>query len=271
MAVLYRKTEGIEVLSCTDPFAFKPHIHNRYVVWLNTGCGEHYRIKGESNILQPGSLCIFEPGLVHANHPCAENRRHLCSFYVEPSFFEDLATQCSTRHSSFGFEKKPVKDLALWRKVAALHRDFFREPRVSDLASDSVEIFSSLLFRHGGHQDKVDCPPGLTADRCDRRVIRAIDYFHAHLSEEIRLQELAGRLGCTQFHLIRLFRNHKGLSPHAFLRQLRLGYARQLLEDGHPIAHAAAETGFADQSHLTRDFKARFGLTPMQYRMNLTR
>ncbi len=259
----------MEVLSCTDPFAFKPHIHDRYVVWLNTGCGEHYSLKGETDILQPGSISIFEPGLVHANHPCEGDKRHLCSFYVESKFFDDLAMQCNDGgNPSYGFERKTVKDKELWTQLARLHQNFFLNSRNSDLDSHVIEIFTSLMIRHGSTKLK-----GLNGkaspsfpDTCDSRVNQAIDYFYANLAHEIRLKDLAEILGCTQFHLIRLFRTHKGLSPHAFLLQLRLEHARNLLEKGSPIADTAASSGFSDQSHLTRAFKARYGLTPMVYK-----
>ncbi len=269
MAIAYKHYPGMEVLSCTDPFAFKPHIHDRYVVWLNTGCGEHYSLKGEADILQPGYISIFEPELVHANHPCAGDKRHLCSFYVEPKFFDDLAIQCNDGgHPSYGFERKTVKDRELWTQLALLHRNFFSESRISDLDSNVIEIFISLLTRHGSARLKD--PSGRKHPSfhttLDSRVNQAIDYFHANLAHEIRLKDLAGILGCTQFHLIRLFRTHKGLSPHAFLLQLRLEHARSLLEKGSPIAETSAASGFSDQSHLTRAFKTRYGLTPMVYK-----
>ncbi len=269
MAIAYKHYPGMEVLSCTDPFAFKPHLHERYVVWLNTGCGEHYSLKGKTDILQPGAISIFEPGLVHANHPCAVDKRHLRSFYVEPAFFEDLAMQCSDGgNPSFRFERKTVKDKELWSRLALLHGSFFSGSRNFDLESDVIETFTSLITRHGAARLKDMTGKGYSSfpNMVDTRVNQAIDYFHANLDQEIRLKELAATLGCTQFHLIRLFRTHKGLSPHAFLLQLRLEHARKRLENGRPISDTAASAGFSDQSHLTRTFKARYGLTPMVYK-----
>lgn len=261
MTMAYKHLPGMEVLSCTAPFEFKPHIHNRYVVWLNTGCGEHFSVKGETDILQPGSVSIFEPGLVHANRPCSEQDRHLRSFYVDREFFDDLAGQHNNRRPFSGFERRTFTDPDLWCQMAVLNQDIISGTDPSMLESRIIETFISLLTRHGGLGQNPD-----RHDTCDARVKKAVEYFHAHIGCEIRLKKLAQMLDCTQFHLIRLFRTHKGMSPHAFLLQLRLEHARSLLENGRPIALAALESGFSDQSHLTRVFKSRYGLTPAVYR-----
>ena len=46
----------------------------------------------------------------------------------------------------------------------------------------------------------------------------------------------------------------------------RLDLAREWIQRGHPLAAVACDAGFADQAHLTRVFKAAFGLTPARYR-----
>ena len=53
-----------------------------------------------------------------------------------------------------------------------------------------------------------------------------------------------------------------GTSPHRFQVGRRLARAQEMIAAGVPLSEAAAATGFADQSHLTRHFSARFGVTP---------
>lgn len=72
--------EGLEVLSCSSGREFKSHLHDGYVLWLNSESGEKYRLNGCSDILQPGSISIIEPETVHSNSPCCSERRHLRSF-----------------------------------------------------------------------------------------------------------------------------------------------------------------------------------------------
>lgn len=65
--------------------------------------------------------------------------------------------------------------------------------------------------------------------------------------------------------MIRRYRREAGISPYAHFSAIRLDKARHLLAEGQPVAAVAAELGFADQSHLGRQFLATFGTTPGTY------
>jgi AraC-like DNA-binding protein len=55
------------------------------------------------------------------------------------------------------------------------------------------------------------------------------------------------------------------MTPHAYVTQVRVRRAKSLLREGLPIAMVAAEAGFYDQAHLTRQFKCIVGVTPGRY------
>ena len=59
------------------------------------------------------------------------------------------------------------------------------------------------------------------------------------------------------------------MSPHAYLVRLRLEHAGELIRRGRPLVDAALETGFSDQSHLTRLFKTHYGVTPGEFRRQI--
>ena len=63
-----------------------------------------------------------------------------------------------------------------------------------------------------------------------------------------------------------VFRARFGFTPHAYLTQVRVARARELLAAGAPIARVAFAVGFADQSHLTNRFKQWVGVTPAEFR-----
>jgi AraC-like DNA-binding protein len=69
----------------------------------------------------------------------------------------------------------------------------------------------------------------------------------------------------SPFHMIRVFSRTMGISPYAYLDQLRVLRGQALLSKGWSISHAAYAAGFSDQSHFTRHFKRVLGLTPGLY------
>lgn len=91
------------------------------------------------------------------------------------------------------------------------------------------------------------------------------DLLHASFAEYLTANDLARAAGRSRFQVYRLFREQYGLSPSAYLRQLRLRAARRALAAGEPPGHVAAATGFADQAHLTRWFRRTYGITPATY------
>jgi len=80
------------------------------------------------------------------------------------------------------------------------------------------------------------------------------------------LADLARLTGLSRYQVLRRFERAYGLPPHAWLLRRRAERARVLIRDGVTLAAAAAATGFADQSHLTRVFARQFGFTPGAWR-----
>ena len=80
------------------------------------------------------------------------------------------------------------------------------------------------------------------------------------------LAELAALTGLSRYQFLRAVSRQVGTTPYAYLMQRRVWHARRLLATGVPPSEAAAATGFADQSHLTRAFVRQYGVTPGAFR-----
>lgn len=265
MNLLYKNSfnQELEVLSCKGDQHFQPHLHDGYVLWLNSESGEHYDLKGGSYTLDIGSISIIEPGVIHANRPSNIKKRHLRSFYISEKFLSYLSQKlCGECCDDLVFSTAVLKDPILWKKLLFLHEKHLYEYSPLELENDTILVFADLL--HALQNQKL---LDRHTDISEERVDRTIDYFHSNIKKSITLDELSSINNCTTYHLIRLFRQKKGLSPHAYLIQLRLEHARKLLLSGQSIVDAALESGFSDQSHLSRRFKKRYGLTPGKYLM----
>jgi AraC-like DNA-binding protein len=78
----------------------------------------------------------------------------------------------------------------------------------------------------------------------------------------VRVEELADEIGWSRKRLWSRFRAQLGITPKRAARLVRFDHAVHLLAAGHPVADAATESGYVDQSHLHREVREFAGLTP---------
>jgi|SRR5581483_10109117 len=103
------------------------------------------------------------------------------------------------------------------------------------------------------------------------RLARAADFIRDNRTRSLKLQDICVAADLSPSHLIRAFKQHYGLTPHAYQLNCRIELCRSRLRAGHSIADVALEAGFADQAHFQRTFKRFVAATPGQYQRRLTR
>jgi AraC family transcriptional regulator len=95
----------------------------------------------------------------------------------------------------------------------------------------------------------------------------ARDFLHENAFASLSMTQIAREAGRHEIHLAREFRRFFGVPVGAYLRRLRIEQAqRMVLGSKTPISEIAQCCGFASHAHLCREFKARFGVTPSEYR-----
>jgi AraC family transcriptional regulator len=99
------------------------------------------------------------------------------------------------------------------------------------------------------------------------RLNRVIDYMRTHLDQQISLAELAAVCSISVSHFTRTFRQATRRSPHAFLTDLRLEKAKELLEQTHlSITSIALSCGFEQPQYFATQFRRKLGWTPSAWR-----
>lgn len=159
--------------------------------------------------------------------------------------------------------RSPIEDKSVFPllRTDVLHRseatDAFTDAVASSSSSTAYieEALCRLLLRCSFQTDAV------TARGVDavRAACLIIDEKYASL---IRTETLARWVGFHTSHFVRLFHRVTGIAPQAYVRQVRVARARQLICDGVELAQAAQLVGFCDQPHLTREFKKVYGVAP---------
>jgi len=100
------------------------------------------------------------------------------------------------------------------------------------------------------------------------RVNKVIKMIDAEYANDISLADLASSAGLSMSHLISLFKRRTGRTPHAYLIDRRIERAVDLLcSTSRPIATIAIESGFLDQSQMTKMFRKRLACTPRSVRL----
>lgn len=99
-------------------------------------------------------------------------------------------------------------------------------------------------------------------------VLRAVELMRQRLAHSLSLEEMAQASGVSPFHFARQFKAATGHPPHEYLMRLRVDHAQELIaRQGRnwTLAAIAHESGFADQSHMSRHFRRVLGVTPGEF------
>jgi transcriptional regulator GlxA family with amidase domain len=103
-------------------------------------------------------------------------------------------------------------------------------------------------------------PPGVSP-----AIQGVLDFIECNYAQPISLAELSAMCGLSLHRFVTVFRCQVGIPPHQYVCRTRVRRARTLLRQGVPLAAVALDTGFCDQSHLSRHFKRQCGITPGRF------
>ena len=202
-----------------------------------------------------GDVITVNPGEVHDGAPIGEARAW-SMLYLAPSLVGSIVADMTEGALTTRELHAPVvTDVRLARLFKAA-RTAVTSADPDDGAGEAnlILLFAALL------QTKPRPPP-----RAPRRLALVKERIDDDPAATHPLEELAWLAGLSRFQAIRGFVRLTGFTPHGYVIQRRLDFARRLVRDGSALAAAAAEAGFADQSHFHRAFVARYGLTPGSY------
>jgi AraC-like DNA-binding protein len=233
-------------------FRYARHSHECYAFGAIEEGAMRFWHGGTEHVAAAGEIIALNPGAVHDGRPETVEGCRYRMLYVERSTIEDLIPR------SDALTGPVLRDPQLARGISRFTRSS-AEPLAEQ--SGFAEVLYHLFARYGA-PPLAERPAALERE-C---VARAKSCMMERMGEPLHLAEVAAAAQLSTFYFLRTFKRATGMPPHAYLNQIRLERARELLRAGEPPAQVALATGFADQSHLTRRFKGAFGLTPSQYR-----
>lgn len=254
---------GLELLSARFiEHRFAPHVHDGHVIAVLEAGAERYRYRGVEHLAGAGSIALLNPDEVHTGSKGVEQGWQYRVFYPQPGTLEALLVELDLPCAAPPMFRDSVhQDPVLAVRLSALHR-LLEEPQACALQRQTLwrEVMLELLQRYA----RLPSPGRVTQE--PRAVALGKELLASQLREPPSLEQLAAAVNLSPFHFVRVFRRATGLPPHAWLKQRRLEQARALLKSGCTPLNVALQLGYADQSHLTRQFKQAYGVAPGEYR-----
>jgi AraC-like DNA-binding protein len=253
--------EGVELFrSSRTRYCFPKHFHDTYSIRLLEAGAVESLYLGRRNVLTAGDIDVLEPGIVHTASAAGEEGWSCRCLYISTKFLEYSALE-------FGATRLPPLESLLERNERPLFLRFQWAHYHLEADSDELEgetlltgALAALVARFAGRPHKV-----IQAGHEPRHVATIRNFLDEHYGRQASLADLARMVELNPVYLVRCFRRHIGLPPHAYRRQVRLNQACRMLRLGVRASEVACAVGFADQSHLTRVFKHVMGVTPAQY------
>ena len=233
-----------------------PHVHSAYVLGVVDQGSVWVTVDRASYLAVPGSVILLAPFVVHTELPEAGGWSFRYLYPSEAVVRSALGVHGAGRRA-LDFAHPVLHNPAIAAAISRVH-DVIRHDQPEMRETDDFVRLVRLL-RESAARAPVFRPP------VDRRNIYAVrDMLTERPIRNVRLADLAGAAGLSQFHFARVFKSEIGLPPYAYFEQVRIAHAHDLIHQGHDLTAVAYELGYADQSHLTRHFHRGSFTTPGQ-------
>lgn len=237
---------------------FPNYFHEYYVIGFVESGERCLSCKNNEYAIQKGNVLLFNLG---DNHACVQNDGGTLDyrgFNISKEVMLDLTEEVTGKRELPGFSENVIFDEEVICYLHPLHEmvmkglcDFGKEENL-------LLLISMLIQRYG--QPFENCIP-----ECRGEIEKACRFMEQHFAERIYLDQICRYAGLSKSTLLRAFTKSKGVTPYSYLKNIRIGEAKKLLEQGFPPIEAALRTGFSDQSHFTNYFNRFIGLSPFLF------
>ncbi len=234
--------------------AYAPHRHDTYAIGVTLSGVQSFHYRGERRHCLPGQRHILHPDELHDGMAGGAGGFAYRILYLDPGLI------CSALGgAALPFVADAVADLSptdhgLTRALARLNDPIDALEHV-----EIVAAVADLLALAARTSPRKSTAAPLAS------VTRVRDLIIADPTKRHALETLEAIADLDRWALARHFRAAFGASPTQFRTMRQLDAVRRQIRSGDPLAEAALAAGFSDQSHMTRQFKRAYGLTPARW------
>ena len=252
------------------PNTVEVHHHDFYEVYFLLSGEVAYWVDGRIIRLTPGDLLFINPMELH--RPITDQDKPVCErfvLWVNREYLEGLSTaqvklnSCfDTSHPNHSHLIRPAKAerAVLMARMGELVRESYSKDFGSDISARGIFLqlmvqLNRLALGTERHQEGEELSP---------LVQNAMSYIGENLSSALSLEEIAGQLFVSKYHLSHAFSREVGVSVYRYIMLRRLMLARQQLTAGESAGQVCRNCGFSDYTSFYRAFKSEYGISPRE-------
>ena len=248
---------GVEAVEAATDHVFPKHTHEQFGIGVIRR-GAQKSLSGRGVVdAGPGDVITVNPGEVHDGMPIGDQGRAWAMLYFDPAVILDAVSHVTERSAGTELRHPVLNDREAAANLLRLYS--IVTDNADRLMIQAESLLLSLVNR------LISERTARPLDRLPQSLHRAKSLIDDRPTDDLSLGDLADASGLSRFQVLRGLTKMTGLTPHAYLMQKRTDLARRLIRRGLVLADVAAASGFADQSHMTRIFVSKYGVTPGAY------
>ncbi|MET1247740.1 AraC family transcriptional regulator [Sporolactobacillus sp. STCC-11] len=253
------QAKSIEIKTCANAIhTSRTHFHDEVSIGLIEKGNCRTEINNRLFTLSSQTLLVIPSGTVHRCQPLDVKNWRFTMVYIGNSWFSKFSDDriCSGRIYP-NLKLNAFKQLITTFQQLGDH--LINSSNELNALIDLMDVMD--LHEHSSMKQEPETPTS-------EKITRIKHYLSKNYLSRITLENLSEIASINKYQLIRQFYLHTGLTPQKYLINLRINAAKKKLQNHEPIIDVAAASGFYDQSHFDKYFKAYTGVSPMHYCSN---
>ncbi len=248
-----------------EPVDWHYHTFHKIILFLSGRAA--YGIEGKSYPLESGDLIVVPSGCIHRPElaPGAPYERVIV--YISPEFLRaagapgcDLESCFTQARTQFRFVLRPgAGRRSFTAALSALEQEQGGQHFGSELMARALFLQFLIGVSRGMAENRLEY---VSSSACDEKIVAILQYLSLHLTEELRIDDLAARFYISKYHMMRRFKEETGYTIHNYVVTKRLMLAREKIADGMPVGEACYACGFGEYSAFARAYKKQFSVSP---------
>lgn len=259
---------GVELMTASlQSHDYSPHVHDGFVLAVTEEGSSWFNSRGVREFAATDRVLIFNPDEPHSGNMKDCTHWNYRAFYINWEAVCHLCEDIEIQPKDFPyFLTNVIDDPCLSNTLRLAHSFIQNSLNIYDSKVVFIEALDRL-FSYGVKKKNLDIF-ALGGDS-QKKISYISEFIKENCDKNLSITCLAKECGMPAYSLMRNFKKRRGLTVHAYLMQCRLHKARALLRDGVSIAEAGYQSGFYDQSKLTKYFKSSYAITPKKYQQSV--